>query len=145
MSSRGCFWFCSYLLLRGRIYIPSGDSIRILRQTYYFNQPTFLILVAALCLAIMLSLFPQSKTSPSPRSSTDGCSEPSDVECLTIQKPLRSRRKVDTVMTNIEVLVDEIVKKREAWGMSVGNKRRFPVRQASLPSLRWCGFSMLLL
>lgn len=39
----------------------------------------------------------------------------------------RRRREVDTGMGNTELLVGEIVNKREAWGKAVGSKRRLPV------------------
>lgn len=48
-------------------------------------------------------------------------------------KPIRHWRKVDTIMANIEILVDEGISKRETWGESSGAERRLPVCLAVLP------------
>ena len=119
--------------LKRRIYIsPRGASVgQALRAS---KLSTFLLRLLARFYSTMLSPIPRCKEPESLRSLVQGPSESRNGECLTVQKPLRHRRKVDTVMANIEILVDGVVSKREAWGKSSGTKRRLPVCLAVLPT-----------
>lgn len=94
----------------------------------------FLLRLVARFYSTMLSPIPRCKTPESLQPPVQDPYEPCGGECLTAQKPLHHRRKVDTIIAGVGILVDEVVSKREAWGKSSGAKRRLPVCLAVFPT-----------